>query len=151
MGRKEASASMEIRSGKASYGIMVYGDCFIARVRCDSCNREVLCMDGNVAGYDPTDAAIQQWLAYAQNRNDTELIILLKTVRLAGLGRLGMRPEKATLVPEDKAQNGDIPLLIDRHDSDAPERIYYLHTTYDKKRFYGIHLWCYMQTNVRLQ
>src|SRR5260221_12705526 len=59
MGRKEASASMEIRSGKASYGIMVYGDCFIARVRCDSCNREVLCMDGNVAGYDPTDAAIR--------------------------------------------------------------------------------------------
>src|SRR5260221_857488 len=93
----------------------------------------------------------EQWLAYAQNRNDTELIILLKTVRLAGLGRLGMRPEKATLVPEDKAQNGDIPLLIDRHDSDAPESIYYLHTTYDKKRFYGIHLWCYMQTNVRLQ
>lgn len=103
------------------------------------------------AGMTPLMEQYDNWIDCAEKHGDTDIVGLLKVVRLAGLGRWGMKPESNTVVTEEVAQDGDIPLLIDRHDNSVPDNIYFLHTTYNKRRFYGIHLWCYMQTAVRMQ
>lgn len=102
------------------------------------------------AGLTPLMQQYESWIACAEEKRDMEIVLLLKLVRLAGLGRWGMRPEKAIVITEEKANDTDIPFLPSRHESGPPHNIYYLRTSYDKRRFYGIHLWCYMQTAVRL-